>query len=41
MMLKAINKTNKKGNDVRLDGLTVKGKKDWIFWGKSCSLNKT
>ena len=45
MMLKTINKTNKKGNDPRIDGLTVKGQKDWIFWGKYFKLlnliNKT
>ena len=42
MMLKTINKTNKKGNDPRIDGLTVKGQKDQIFWGgKVAQLNKT
>ena len=34
MMLKTINKTNKKGNDPRIDGLTVKEQKDRIFIGK-------
>ena len=44
MMLKTINKTNKKGNDPRIDGLTVKGQKDWDFFGEMfqvAQLNKT
>ena len=37
MMQNTVNKTNKKGNDPRMDGLTVKVKKSWILGGNVSS----